>query len=137
MRVTHGNRDAGNLSIAELDGKLIPHFRLTHGTAKLEAVSFMGGQEAGLQSSPRTNDDRTAVVLGAIPRRHAARSVARNLRLGAIGIQQTHAEVRICSGQYPFHTVGADAIMPIAYTSAERTNIRSEEHTSELQSRHY
>src|ERR1035437_7125868 len=137
MGITHGNRDARNLSIGELDRKLISYLRLTHGAAKFEAISLAGGQEAGLQSSPRTNDDRTAVVLGAIPRRHAARSVARNLRLGAIGIQQTHAEVRICSGQYPFHTVDADAIMPIAYTSAERTNIRSEEHTSELQSRHY
>src|ERR1019366_630279 len=121
MGITHGNRDARNASIGELDRKLISYLRLTHGAAKFEAISLAGGQEAGLQSSPRTNDDRTAVVLGAIPRRHAARSVARNLRLGAIGIQQTHAEVRLCSGQYPFHTAGA--IMPIAYTSAERINI--------------
>src|SRR5664279_434183 len=87
MGIAHGNRDAGKLSIGELDGELIPHFRLAHGTAKLEAVSLMGGQEAGLQAGARTNDGRAAAVLSAIPRRRAARSIARNLRLGAIGIQ--------------------------------------------------
>src|SRR5664280_1001083 len=123
MRVTHGNRDAGNLSIAELDGKLIPDLRLAHGAAKLEAVSIACGQGTSLQTGARTNDGRTAVVLGAIPRRHAARSIARNFRLGAIGIQQTHPQVRIGGWQYPFHTVGADPIMPIADTSAETTDI--------------
>src|ERR1019366_8229519 len=103
----------------ELDGKLIPDLRLAHGTAKLEVVPVARRQVTGLQTRARTNDDRTAVMLGAIPCRHAACSIARNFRLGTISVQQPHPQVRIGGRQYPFHTVGADAIMPIADTPAE------------------
>src|SRR5664280_205375 len=87
MGIAHGNRDAGKLSIGELDGELVPYLRLAHVAAKLEAVSIACGQGTSLQAGARTNDGRTAVIPGAIPCSHAARSVTRNLRLGAIGIQ--------------------------------------------------
>src|ERR1035437_1732078 len=123
MRVTHGNWDAGKLSIGELDGELVPYLRLAHGTAKLKVVAVALGQGTSLQAGARTNDARTAIVLGAVPCRNAARAIARNLRLGAVSIQQPHPQVRIGGWEHPFHTVGANAIMPIADMPAERINI--------------
>src|ERR1019366_253855 len=63
MRIAHGHRNAGKLSVGELDGKLISYLRLAHGTAKLEAVPLARGQVTGLQAGTGTNDDRAAIVL--------------------------------------------------------------------------
>ena len=63
------------------------------------------------------------MVFRAIPGRNAARAIARNLRLGAIGVQQTNAQIGILGGQDPLHSVGADAIVPIADAAGELVNV--------------
>jgi hypothetical protein len=63
------------------------------------------------------------MILRAIPRRYTARTVARDLRFRAIGVQQAYAQICIDGRQNPLHSVGTNAVMPIADAAGECVNV--------------
>jgi hypothetical protein len=77
-----------------------------------------------LQSRARPYIYRCSVMLCTVPRGHATSAVAGDLRFRSIGIDQTNRQVGIGSGQYPFDSVGAYAMMTIADPSGEGGNVR-------------
>ena len=86
-------------------------------------VAIMRLQFAGLQPGAGADHDRVAMILIAPPGRNTARAVARDLRLGAIGIQQSYAEVGVRGGQHPLDAIGADAVVTIANATGEGVNV--------------
>ena len=63
------------------------------------------------------------MILIAKPGRNTASTVARNLCFGAIGIQQSYAEVSVRGGQNPLDAIGSDAIMTVADAACEGVNV--------------
>src|ERR1700676_841997 len=123
MRVSHRDWDAADFAKSQLDGEFIADLRLPHGDLELVPSIAAGNESADLQASAGTYYNFFSSLLGANIGGHATRSVAGNLRLGSVGIEQASLYVRILCGKQPLDAVSAYTVVAFANTSAERGQV--------------
>jgi hypothetical protein len=123
MRIAHRYRDTANGSIRKVDFHFGADPRLSHRRAKLKILFIPTREIAGLDSCPSSDRHGHDGMFRAVPRRYAARAVARNLRLRTICVEQANGDIGIASREYPFDAISANAVVPVADPLAESSNV--------------
>src|SRR5919198_311388 len=117
MGIAHRNWYAADLPECEFDGELISHLRLAHIHFEFELRATATQQPTGLQSSTGADDDLIFAMFGGQPGSDTPGSIAGDLRLRTVGIEQASAHVRIGCGEQPLHAVSTDTLMAVAHAA--------------------
>ena len=123
MRIAYGYRNATHFRGAGFQDHLGLDRGFSHFSFKFELRVASGGQNADLGSRPGQDCDALFPLRGADVGGDAAGAVAGNLRWRAVGVDQTDFKIRRKVRRHPFHTVGANAIVPVANAAREGSDI--------------
>src|SRR5580700_5556198 len=94
VRIPHRNRYPAHLASPELQRQFGSYGRRAHVDLELVLAYAPSDQRAGLQASSGLDRNPFLTLLGANIRRHTSGAVARNLRQGAVGVNQPNLQIR-------------------------------------------
>jgi hypothetical protein len=120
--IAHRYRETRDQARSELDGKLVSDLRFPHVGLEFERHLVSCQKGAGLEAGTGSDHDFFSGLLGTEVGGDAAGTVAGNFSLGAIGVEQASANIRVGDWEQPLHAVGTDAVVAVANLPGEGGN---------------
>src|SRR5580704_1826372 len=114
MGIPHRHWNALHFAERSHHTVLTAHFRDAHCRFKFERIFAACNERTSFQPGAGSNGNRLFPGLGTQIRRHAARTVAGNLGVRSVGVDQASFHVSTVGREKPFHSIGTHTVMTIA-----------------------